>query len=453
MPESMIEQLLEPKNSFPRRAALWRDPPTPPDKPTMNTALLAGTAPGNAPGIPPVAVAPSSLRWETQRAGGVVVVRHRTAVDVQPADDWPDQLAAFLGQGGRVAMAGAKRLDPAGNVHAMGEFVVHPKGFHHHGRGVLGQAYRFPEEVDTLAAGVAVLNEEVFDEVNGDELLSWGEIGLLSLGLAVRQAGLRVLAVPQVVVTDPFSPEPTDDNREKFRGRFGFDWWAADLDEVREHHFEDGLSWNARFLAAAMPFEKYEERGALVWESYQKADYFRQRAHHLASAAKQCCPDGGLLLDIGCGDGFFSHLFAQQGLEVLGLDPEPEGVEQSRRMTENQQYPGPRPRFEVGRGDAIPREDASVAAVTLFDVIEHLQNPLVILREIARVLRPGGKALIVTPGWQFGASSDAVYHGFEYTMEELARQIAAVPGLSIAHTGQITGVYRDLVVVAEKTAG
>ncbi|MEM1109220.1 MAG: class I SAM-dependent methyltransferase [Planctomycetota bacterium] len=414
----------------------------------MNTSLIAGSA---TPLKSPVSVEAGTLRWETDRAGGVVVVRHRTAAEVQPAESWPDELAAFLGMSGQVAMVGAKRLDASGAIAAMGEFVIHPKGFHHHGKGVPAQAYRFPEEVDTLAAGVAVLNEEVFDEVDGEKLLGMGQIGLLALGLAVRQTGRKVLAVPQVVVADDFTPEYLPEEAEQFRERFGFDWRCADMDEVREQHFENGLMWNVRYHAAAMPFEKYEERGALVWESYQKADFFRKRAHHLASAAKQCCPnEGDLLLDVGCGDGFFSHMFAQQGIEVLGIDPEPEGVEQSRQMTANQQYPGPRPRFEQGRGDAIPRDDESVDAVTLFDVIEHLANPVIILREIARVLKPGGKALIVTPGWQFGGSSDAVYHGFEYTMEELTRQIASVPGLTIAHTGQITGVYRDLVVVAQK---
>ncbi|MBB6430481.1 class I SAM-dependent methyltransferase [Algisphaera agarilytica] len=414
----------------------------------MNTSLIAGTA---APVESTEAGEAASLRWEHQRAGGVVVIRHRTAVDMQPTETWPDELAAFLGMSGQVGMVGAKRLAPDGSIVSMGEFVIHPKGFHHHGKGVPAQAYRFPEEVDTIAGGVVVMNEEVFDEVGGEALLGWGQIGLLALGIAVRQTGRKVLAVPQVLVTDAFTPEYQEDEAKKFQERFGFDWFCADMDAVREQHFEDGLMWNVRYHAAAMPFEKYEERGALVWESYQKADFFRKRAHHLASAAKQCCPnEGDLLLDVGCGDGFFSHMFAQQGIEVLGIDPEPEGVEQSRQMTSTQQYPGKAPRFELGRGDDIPRENESVDAVTLFDVIEHLANPIVILREISRVLKPGGKALIVTPSWQFGGSSDAVYHGFEYTMEELVRQVGATPGLTVVHTGQITGVYRDLVIVAQK---
>ncbi|MEM9883708.1 MAG: class I SAM-dependent methyltransferase [Planctomycetota bacterium] len=417
----------------------------------MNRTLLAAAG-------PVVQVDPRSspaLRWNVRRQDGVVIVRHQAAAEPQPAEDWADRLAAFLDLGGEtgVKVAGAKRLDPAGHVAAMGEFVVHPKGFHHHGRGVPATAYRFPEEVDTIAAGVAVVDETVFNHVGGDELLGWGPLGMLALGLAVREAGHRVLAVPQVVVTDGYTPEHDDEAAAQFRGRFGFDWFCADLDEVRERHRRTGLTWNARHFADAMPFEKYEQRGALVWESFEKADYFRKRAHHLASAAKQCVDStetGGGLLDVGCGDGFFCHLFAQLGLDVTGLDPEPEGVAQSQRMTEAQAYPGPRPRFEVGTGTAIPFDDDTFAAVTLFDVIEHLTNPIAVLREIARVLRPGGKAMIVTPGWQFGGSSDAVYHGFEYTMEELVRQSGATPGMTVVHTGQITGVYRDLIVVAQK---
>ncbi len=392
------------------------------------------------------------VRWEYQRAGGVVVVRHRGATDIQPAADWPDRLAAFLGQGGKVAMVGGKRLDAEGNLAAMGDFVLHPKGFHHHGKGVPGQCFRFPEEVDTHAAGVAVIDEACFDAVDGDTLLGMGQLGLLSLGLALRQHGKRVLAVPQVVTTDAFTPEYDEDSAADFRERFGFDWRCADLEEAAALHADDGLFWNARYHADAMPYEKYEQRGAYHWESYQKADFFRKRAHHLASAAKQCCP-AGLLVDVGCGDGFFAHLFAQQGIDVLGLDPEAPAVEQSRKMTDTQQYPGPRPRFERGRGDAIPLPDASVRAVTLFDVIEHLANPVAVLREISRVLRPDGQAIIVTPGWQFGASSDAVYHGFEYTQEELVRQVGATPGLGIERTGQITGIYRDLILVARKIEG
>jgi 2-polyprenyl-3-methyl-5-hydroxy-6-metoxy-1,4-benzoquinol methylase len=407
------------------------------------------------PAAIPLAVArPAAAKWSVKRLdSGVVILRSPTAADPEPAN-WVGVLSGFLHGSPGVVCIGAKRLDPSGAVFSMGEFVVHPKGFHHHGAGVDGRCWRFAEEVDLIAGGVMAVDEKAFDAAGGEAALG-GALGAILLGLMLRKRGGRGLAVPQAVVVDTATPEPGADEANRFRATWGFDWQAADLDAVRAAHPRSGLLWNARFHAPGMPFEKYRDRGALVWESYQKAEVFRKRAHHIAGLAKQVCPPGpgsGVLLDVGSGDGFFCHLFALQGIEVIGVDPEPLGVKQAQLQTGEQRYPagGKPPQFRVGQGTALPVPDASVAAVSLMDVIEHLPNPVAVLREIARVLRPGGKFMCITPSWQFGGSSDAVYHLTEYTLAELVRQVGAIPGLTVVNTGAIGGVYRDIIVVAEK---
>ncbi len=395
--------------------------------------------------------------WKITRPGnGLVLVRHTDTPNPQPTD-WLKILGSFIPRLPRVKLVGAKRYFADGHVFSLGEFVIHPKGFHHHGKGVHGQCYRFPQEVDVISGGVMVVEEAAFDAAHGEALLNaLPQLGPMALGLTIRIQGGRCLAVPQVIVTDESTPCPQDTEEAAFKEIFDFDWVSPDMRDVYARHEGNGLLWNYSLHAGMMPFEKYDQRGALVWEGYSKADPLKQRCDHLAKlVAEYALGEEEPVLDMGCGDGLFSHLFAMAGLEVQGIDPEPQGVAVSTKMCSTQTYPPSAkggPRFKKGRGDAIPFEDGFAACVTLFDVIEHLANPIQILKEISRVLKPGGHLVCVTPAWQFGGSSDAVYHGFEYTAEELNRQINATPNLKIIRNGNITGIYRDLIAIAKKEA-
>lgn len=396
-------------------------------------------------------------QWQIDRGSdGLIIVRGTQTPHPQP-DDWRERLAWFIRNTPNVEMVGAKRYLPSGHVFSLGENVIHPKGFHHVGKGVDGKCYRFPEECDTIAGGVAAVNEKAFDEVEGERLLeTLGQLGMIGLGLAIRRKGGRVLAAPQVGVVDTFSPSRQDEESEAFFAEFGFDWVAPDLDCIRKDHAGQGLVWNAFHHAGQMPFEKYDQRGAMHWESYAKAEVYRQRADHLAKLVAQYTskPDGigGPVLDIGSGDGLFTHLFATQGCEAVGIDPEPEGIAGAQRMCAQQAYNPPQtaPTFQVGMGDDMPFEDASFASTAMLDVIEHLGNPIGVLNETARVLKPGGHLICVTPSWQYKAWSDPIYHGFEFTLEELNRMINAAEGMRVIQNGQIGGVYRDIIAVARK---
>jgi hypothetical protein len=100
----------------------------------------------------------------------------------------------------------------------------------------------------------------------------------------------------------------------------------------------------------------------------------------------------------------------------------------------------------VGSVEALPMEDASVDLVITQEVLEHVRDPFGAMREIARVLKPGGKAYVQLP-FMIG------YHGcpddfWRFThsgMDELASRA----GLQVlergATVGPATGFYRILV--------
>ena len=409
-------------------------------------------------GPPASSAAVAAFHVERDGDAGLALIRGACAAEPAPAD-WPRLLAEPLMTLHNVALVGAKRLAPDGRVFAMGEFVIHPKGFHRLGQGVQATAYRFPEEVDVLLGGVMAVRADAYDAVAGDEAMAMGALGTLELGLRLRRAGWRCLAVPQVVVTDTFTPDLRQAPARELAGRWHFDWRAADLDAVREHHAGTGLQWHERFHSQAMAFDKYDSRPAMHWQSYEQVDVYRQRADELvklAAASAPPLPEGGGMsraLDLGCGDGLFAHLLARQGLAVTGVDPEGAAIEQAKAKVAAQQYPGEAPTFQVATGEELGFDDGSFDVVLMLDVIEHLPNPVAVLREVARVLAAGGALVLSTPAWQYGGWSDAVYHVTEYGPEELQRQVMVASAMQIEKTGQIGGAYRDLVVVARKGAG
>lgn len=407
--------------------------------------------PAASPVTSPATAHVSSAPWRVEEDADsrVVVVHHRDIhLDrVRPAD-WLFRFAAYLRDLPHAGLVGAKRISADRKLVSMGEFIIHPKGCHSLGEGLSADAYRFPEEVDAIAAGVLALDRPVWEQTGG-VVESLGDLGLVDLSLRVRQLGKRCLCVPDVIVEDTSTLPARSLHDGDFARRWGFDRRSADMDSVREQYAGTGLLWNARWWGAPLPFEKYDQRPALHWKSYAEVEPFRQRADHLVKMINALTP-AGLAVDLGCGDGLYAHLLAKHGTSVVGLDPESSAIEQAHQTTGAQQYPKSRPRFErIGAGP-LPLDDGAAQTVFMFDVIEHLPNPAAVLRDAARLIKSGGHLVVSTPAWQFGGSSDPTYHITEYTMPQLERQIEAVTGMKIVNRAQITGIYRDIIAIARK---
>ena len=103
---------------------------------------------------------------------------------------------------------------------------------------------------------------------------------------------------------------------------------------------------------------------------------------------------GAALLDVACGQGKFLDYARSRGLDVTGVDVSDVAVEAARERV-------PEANVVVGAGESLPFDDASFDLVTCIGSLEHFPDPAAGAGEMARVLRPGGTAVIFVPNLFF----------------------------------------------------
>lgn len=103
---------------------------------------------------------------------------------------------------------------------------------------------------------------------------------------------------------------------------------------------------------------------------------------------------GARILDIGCGEGFFLAEAERAGMRPVGVEIVPSAIHLAKQRV-------PAAALAVAAGEALPFPSRSVDFVTCLGSLEHFAEPEAGAREVARVLRPDGRALIVVPNRRF----------------------------------------------------
>ena len=105
---------------------------------------------------------------------------------------------------------------------------------------------------------------------------------------------------------------------------------------------------------------------------------------------------GGRVLEVGCGRGEFAVWLAAQrpDFEITAMDFSAAAIEIAR---ERACACGCQVTFEQGDAEAIPFPDASFDIVISCECMEHVPSPPKMARELARVLKPGGRLCLTTP--------------------------------------------------------
>jgi SAM-dependent methyltransferase len=196
------------------------------------------------------------------------------------------------------------------------------------------------------------------------------------------------------------------------------------------------MSTTTNTISEPLPREMQQHTYAILRRVEESHWWFVGRRQIIRSFLERICrelkatrgessPQGSALniLDVGCGTG--------ANLEMLSQFGEAEGVDVSAEALSFCQARG-LPKVKQGEAEALPYEDDSFDLVTGLDVVEHLDDDLAGLKEMRRVLRREGRALLFVPAFMFlwGVQDDVSNHRRRYTLDGL-KQVVRQAGFDV----------------------
>jgi SAM-dependent methyltransferase len=141
---------------------------------------------------------------------------------------------------------------------------------------------------------------------------------------------------------------------------------------------------------------------------------------HLAGAER--------IVEVGAGHGTFTAQLAQIA-PTTAVEPAP------RSYTRLAERFGDDPRIEVVRGDAGDLPASAFDVAFLSNVLEHIEDDVVALEQIARALRPGGRVIVFSPAFDalYSEFDAMVGHYHRYRLPELRERFARA-GLDVVQS-------------------
>jgi SAM-dependent methyltransferase len=204
--------------------------------------------------------------------------------------------------------------------------------------------------------------------------------------------------------------------------------------------------------AGTEPLEPGLARVRTLWRLWrrEKVDpdpFYRLLAAELAASLEE--RHGSLtarvLIDLGCGPGAYTDALRARGAKVLAIDNDPAALALGGETTAD---------ALLADAAALPLPDASVDGVVCSNLLEHTPDPEAVLREIARVLEPGGFAYISWTNW-YSPWGGHEFVPYQYLGPRLGpalhrrlhgpvRKNAYGEGLWYTHIGRMLRIMREM---------
>lgn len=170
--------------------------------------------------------------------------------------------------------------------------------------------------------------------------------------------------------------------------------------------------------------------------------WFRARHEIIISTIEKIhkLRQGDSILDIGCGSGAFLEYFQKQGCKVTGIDSSYRAVERCRA----------RGLANVIQGDVgymkMPQDGFDI--VTMFDVLEHIDDDMHFLQTVRTLMQPKGCVLITVPAfqWLWTSHDEKNHHKRRYKADQIL-DLLNVSGLKPIHETYFNTLLFPLALV------
>lgn len=120
-----------------------------------------------------------------------------------------------------------------------------------------------------------------------------------------------------------------------------------------------------------------------------RANPFDQRVGKIQTLKAIELGVGDSILDVGCGIGQYTPLFLERFKQVVGLDPYKKYLEEARKATNNVVY-------IEGYGETF-KTDMRFDTISMNNILEHVDDPVVLLENCKKHLRKGGRIIVQVP--------------------------------------------------------
>lgn len=131
------------------------------------------------------------------------------------------------------------------------------------------------------------------------------------------------------------------------------------------------------------------EDSAQAWIAHmgEAGDFGRQFVLDAPMLARVLAGRYGSVLDVGCGEGRFCRRLKYEGARTVGIDPTQALIDHARALDPDGDY-------RVGRAEALAFDDGAFDLVVSYLSLIDIPDAAAAIREMARVLKPGGTLLI-----------------------------------------------------------